>query len=81
MTPDIDQIQAYAYWFFTIFLVVLLYSYILHLYRRERKGEQDYEKYGRLALDDELTDTPIESRESETDTKKENNKERTNGLA
>lgn len=76
MTPEIDQIQAYAYWFFTIALAVILYAYILHLYRSEKKGEQDYEKYGRLALDDEFTDTPIEEHKREDkkidETKKEN---------
>ncbi len=64
-------LQGYVYWFMTILLVVFLYWYILHLYRSEKKGEADYEKYGRLALDDELTDAPIEERER---TKKEENK-------
>lgn len=75
MTPEVDQLQAYVYWFFTIALVVILYAYILHLYRREKKGEEDYERYGRLALDDEFTDKPIEeNKQNETidETKKEN---------
>lgn len=63
--------QGYVYWFMTILLVVFLYWYILHLYRSEKKGEADYEKYGRLALDDELTDAPIEEHKR---TKKEENK-------
>jgi len=53
--------QGYAYFFFTIFLVVILYGYILHLYRSEKKGERDYEKYGKMALDDELSDKPVEA--------------------
>ena len=53
--------QGYAMFFFTIFLVVILYGYILHLYRSEKKGERDYEKYGKMALDDELHDKPVET--------------------
>jgi len=56
----IKIIQGYAYWFLTIVLVIALYSYIIHMYRSEKRGEKDYEKYGRLALDDELTQAPID---------------------
>lgn len=57
---DIGQIQAYAYFIFTGFLVLVLYGYIYHLYSSEKKGTRDYEKYGKLALDDEITDKPVE---------------------
>lgn len=57
---DIREIQAYAYFFFTFFLVVILYSYTYHLYKSEKDGIRDYEKYGELALNDELTDAPLE---------------------
>jgi cytochrome c oxidase cbb3-type subunit 4 len=57
---DIATIQAYAYFFFTAFLVLVLYAYIYHLYSSEKKGKRDYEKYGNIALDDELTDKPVE---------------------
>ena len=57
---DIRNIQGYASLFMTIVLVILLYGYIIHLYRSEKKGENDYEKYGKIALDDEITSTPIE---------------------
>ncbi|NWF67087.1 MAG: cytochrome c oxidase, cbb3-type, CcoQ subunit, partial [Campylobacterales bacterium] len=50
----------YAYFFFTLFLVIVLYGYIVHLYRSEKKGERDYEKYGKIALDDELNSPPVE---------------------
>jgi len=58
---DIRNIQGYANFFMTIFLVILLYGYIIHLYRSEKRGEKDYEKYGNIALDDEIDSTPIES--------------------
>ncbi len=57
---DLQVIQGYVYWFATIGLVVLLYGYILHMYRSEKRGEKDYEKYGRMALDDELDSPPVE---------------------
>jgi len=60
---DIDQIrhyQAIGYILFVVFLVFVLYGYFFHLHKTERKGERNYEKYGRLALDDEIDDEPIE---------------------
>lgn len=67
---DIGQLQAYAYFFFTVFLVVLLYSYIFHLYRAEKKGTRNYEKYGNLALDDEVSSKPLEKHEKSVETSK-----------
>ena len=58
---DIAQIQAYGFFFLTGFLVVVLYGYIYHLYSSEKKGTRDYEKYGNIALNDEITDKPVEA--------------------
>lgn len=63
-------IQGYAYWFITLLLVVLLYGYIYHLYKSQKSGKIDYEKYARLALDDDLNDTLVEKRNNK-DEKKE----------
>jgi len=57
---DIATFQAYGYFFFTAFLVVVLYAYIYHLYSSQKKGTRDYEKYGNIALHDDITDQPIE---------------------
>ncbi len=57
---DIATFQAYGYFFLTAFLVAVLYGYIYHLYSAERKGTRDYEKYGNIALHDDITDQPIE---------------------
>ena len=65
------EMQGYAYFFFTIFLVVILYGYILHLYKSEKDGLRDYEKYGKMALNDELTDKPIERNPKVANEKKE----------
>jgi len=67
----LTEMQGYAFFFFTVFLVVILYGYILHLYRSEKKGERDYEKYGKMALDDELHDRPVEENPKATNDKKE----------
>jgi cytochrome c oxidase cbb3-type subunit 4 len=56
---DIRELQGYASLLMSIFFVVMLYSYIVYLYRSEKKGEKDYEKLGRIAIDDELDSTPI----------------------
>ncbi|ASM34380.1 cytochrome c oxidase, cbb3-type, CcoQ subunit [Campylobacter sp. RM12327] len=54
------ELQAYGYFFFIVFLVVVLYGYFYHLIKSEKKGRRNYEKYSKLALDDELNERPIE---------------------
>jgi len=66
---DIRELQGYANFFLTIFLTFFLYGYIVHLYRSEKNGERDYEKYGDMALHDEISDTPIESNPKTLDKK------------
>ncbi len=58
----------------TIFLVVMLYWYIVYLYRSEKKGEKDYEKLGKIALDDELNSTPVNTSDPLPTDNKEQNK-------
>ena len=71
---DIRELQGYGMFFMTIFMVVMLYWYIVYLYRSEKKGERDFEKYGRIALDDNINSTPIEDKiASERDETKEQN--------
>ena len=73
MDMDIRNLQGYASLFMTLFLVVMLYWYIIHLYKSEKKGKRDYEKYGNIALDDEITSTPVEDKPaSQRDYMKEN---------
>jgi cytochrome c oxidase cbb3-type subunit 4 len=71
---DIRDLQGYASFFMTIFLVVILYWYIIYLYRSEKKGEKDYEKLGNIALDDEIDSTPINDSSAIKSEKKERNK-------
>lgn len=71
---DIRDLQGYASFFMTIFLVVMLYWYIIYLYRSEKKGEKDYEKLGNIALDDEIDSKPINDSSVDPDENKEQNK-------
>lgn len=58
----IRELQAYAYVAATVFLVVVMYSYLYHLYKAEKKGTRNYEQYGNIALHDNIDDAPIETR-------------------
>jgi cytochrome c oxidase cbb3-type subunit 4 len=71
---DIRELQGYASFFMTIFLVLMLYGYIVYLYRSEKKGEKDYEKLGNIALDDEIDSTPINTSDPIPEDKKEQHK-------
>ncbi len=70
----IRELQGYASFFMSIFLVVMLYWYIIYLYRSEKKGEKDYEQLGNIALDDEIDSRPINSSDPLLNEKKERNK-------
>ena len=57
---DIAQLQAYGYFVLTLLLVVALYGYIYHLYSKKKDADGiDYEKYGNMALKDDIDDTPV----------------------
>ena len=57
---DIDTFSAYAYFGLTVFLTLMLYGYIYHLYTKKKSADGiDYEEYANMALNDDLTDTPV----------------------
>ena len=59
---DIATIQAYGYFFFTMFLTIGLYAYIYHLYKNKKdEAGVDYEEYGNMALNDDIVDTPVKA--------------------
>jgi cytochrome c oxidase cbb3-type subunit 4 len=68
---EIEQLRIYGYIIGTGILTVILYSYIIYLYRSEKKGEKDYEKYGSLALEDELDSKILEENPNNNKSKKE----------
>lgn len=65
------EIQGYGFFFFTLFLVIILYSYCYHLYKSERTGRRNYEKYSNLVLKDNLGDEILESVSASNNAKKE----------
>ncbi|WP_095228962.1 cytochrome c oxidase, cbb3-type, CcoQ subunit [Helicobacter sp. 13S00401-1] len=54
----------------TVLLVIFLYAYIVYLYRAQRKGLVDYEKYSNLVLNDDINDELLESRTNRKDKKR-----------
>lgn len=59
---DYNYLRGIAYFVITALLLVFLYGYIYNLYRRQRSGKEDYEKYSNLALRDKLDDEIIDGR-------------------
>ena len=57
---NIREIQAYGYFFLTAFLAITLYAYFFHLYKSEKTGRRNYEKYSKLALNDEIVGEILE---------------------
>jgi len=57
---SINELTAYGYFFVIIFLVVVTYSYIYHLYtKRKDASGVDYENYSNMALKDDIGDAPV----------------------
>jgi len=57
---NIAELQAYGYFALTVFMVLVLYGYIYHLYSKKEDADgHDYEEYSNIALRDDVTDTPV----------------------
>ena len=56
----IEYIRVGAYFVVTILLIIFLYSYAISMWRRQKNGIRDYEKYGDLAINDNLNDELVE---------------------
>ncbi len=61
----IRELQAYGYLLMIVLLTIGLYAYIHHLYKTQKSGERDYEKYSNLALDDDISSSPVEEHTKE----------------
>ncbi|AXH13218.1 cytochrome c oxidase, cbb3-type, CcoQ subunit [Halarcobacter bivalviorum] len=64
-------IQGYAKFFLILAVFIVFYSYAFSIYRRDKKGERDFEKYSNLVHDDAIESDPLEDRNKE-----EKNKEK-----
>ena len=63
---DLDQetlltIQGYGKFFITLFVFIVFYSYAYSLYKRQKTGERDFEKYSDLVHNDSIESKPLES--------------------
>ena len=56
-------IAGYGKFFLILFIFIVFYSYAFSIYRRQKTGERDFEKYSQLVLDDSLDSPPLEKRE------------------
>jgi cytochrome c oxidase cbb3-type subunit 4 len=56
-------IAGYGKFFILLFIFIVFYSYAYSIYRRQKTGERDFEKYSNLVHDDALDSTPLEKRD------------------
>ena len=54
-------IQGYGKFFITLFVFVVFYSYAYSIYKRQKTGERDFEKYSDLVHNDSIESKPLES--------------------
>ena len=56
-------LAGYAKFFLLLFVFIVFYSYAYTIYKRQRTGERDYEKYSDLVHNDSFDSTPLEKRD------------------
>jgi cytochrome c oxidase cbb3-type subunit 4 len=54
--------QGYAKFFLIFFVFVVFWAYAYSIYKRDKSGERDFEKYSKLVLDDDIDSSPLEKR-------------------
>jgi cytochrome c oxidase cbb3-type subunit 4 len=64
-------IQGYAKFMLIAIVFVIFYSYAYSIYKRDKTGERDFEKYSNLVLDDSIESKPLEDRKEKEDQKKD----------
>ena len=60
-------VQGYTKFFLILAVFIIFYSYAYSIYRRDKKGERDFEKYSRLVHDDSSVSVPLEERKNDKD--------------
>jgi len=53
-------IQGYTKIGLITLVFIVFYSYAYSMYKRDKKGERDFEQYSNLVLDDSLESKPLE---------------------
>ena len=57
--------QGYAKFILLTIVFMVFYSYIYSMYKRQKAGERDFEKYSDLVLDDAYDSKPLEEQRKE----------------
>ena len=60
-------VQGYAKFFLVLAVFIIFYSYAYSIYKRDKNGERDFEKYSKLVHDDADVSTPLEDRKKDKD--------------
>ena len=60
-------VQGYAKFFLILAVFIIFYSYAYSIYKRDKTGERDYEKYSNLVHDDSSVSVPLEERKKDKD--------------
>ncbi|PIF04870.1 MAG: CcoQ/FixQ family Cbb3-type cytochrome c oxidase assembly chaperone [Arcobacter sp.] len=58
-------VQAYAKFVLLTVVCIVFYSYAYSIYKRDKKGETNYESYSNLVLDDSIESKPLEKRKDD----------------
>jgi cytochrome c oxidase cbb3-type subunit 4 len=60
-------VQGYAKFFLVLAVFIIFYSYAYSIYKRDKTGERDFEKYSKLVHDDSSVSIPLEERKRDKD--------------
>lgn len=59
------NVQGYGRFFLILLVFIIFYSYAFSIYRRDKKGERDFEKYSKLVHDDSSVSPLLEERKKD----------------
>jgi cytochrome c oxidase cbb3-type subunit 4 len=59
------NVQGYGRFFLILLVFIIFYSYAFSIYRRDKKGERDFEKYSKLVHDDSGVSPLLEERKKD----------------
>lgn len=60
-------LQGYAKFFLILAIFIIFYSYAYSIYKRDKTGERDFEKYSNLVHNDSSVSHPLEERKNDKD--------------
>jgi cytochrome c oxidase cbb3-type subunit 4 len=69
---ELVDLQGYLKFFLILAVFIIFYSYAFSIYRRDKKGERDFEGYSNLVHDDSIDNDPLEDRKNIEKDEKEN---------